>query len=296
MRLPDTIALNPVFLGVRHEGRERIAGTGFFFTIRSEPDPNTNFGYLVTARHCVEQAQRLGPMFVRINRRTPGPPIRGLPHAEVIARVADAEVIDLDGAQWIFHDDEANDVAVLPFMPTADDHLFVAVERESLATADVLANEAIGIGDDLVVVGLFSSHHGRTINRPIVRSGIIAAMPEEPLEDPNSGLPYDAYLAEVRSIGGLSGSPVWAIINPARVRPNSTTPERRLHFYLLGLIRGHWRKDDEWLADVAETETDSLNTGIAIVTPIEKAIDIIDSEDLIRERRRVEREEIAPNL
>jgi hypothetical protein len=57
------------------------------------------------------------------------------------------------------------------------------------------------------------------------------------------------------------------------------------------LIRGHWNKQEPWLSDFGETEQDSLNTGIAIVTPIQKALDIIDSEDSVKERRRVDREE-----
>jgi hypothetical protein len=98
-------------------------------------------------------------------------------------------------------------------------------------------------------------------------------------------------LAEVRSVGGLSGSPVWIVINPARLRPGSAERERRLHFYLLGLVRGHWEKDDAWLSDFGHTEGEALNTGIAMVTPIQKALDIIDSEELVKERRRSEREE-----
>jgi hypothetical protein len=31
-------------------------------------------------------------------------------------------------------------------------------------------------------------------------------MADEPLEDPASGFPFDAYLAEIRSIGGLRSS------------------------------------------------------------------------------------------
>lgn len=295
MRVPDILTLNPVFLGVRHNGQDRVAGTGFFIVVQSQVRATARFGYLVTARHCVEEARRLGPMFVRINRRIGDGSLEGLSHNEIMARVGEAEVVDLSEEQWLFHDDEANDVAVLPMM-LPDDYLHIFVEHESLATTEVIAQEAIGVGDDLVITGLFSSHYGRTTNRPIVRSGIIAAMLGEPLEDPTSGLPFDAYLAEVRSIGGLSGSPVWVVISPGRMRPDTTVRERRLHFYLLGLVRGHWRKDEEWLADFAGSETESLNTGIAIVTPIQKAMDIIDSDELRKERRRADREEIGPGL
>ncbi len=62
-------------------------------------------------------------------------------------------------------------------------------------------------------------------------------------------------------------------------------------FYLLGLIRGHWEKEDGWLSDFGDTESETLNTGIAMVTPIQKALDIIDgSQELARDRKRRDKE------
>jgi hypothetical protein len=271
MRVPDDILTSAVYLCVKDtNGTVRPAGTGFFLSIKSEARENITHGYLVTAQHCIENAKSYGMLYARMNRRDTG----------------EAELVELEPG-WIYHDDETNDVAVLHFAPPA--FQIMVFGRESLATADVIERESIGIGDELMVVGLFTRHYGRTANRPIIRAGIIAAMPDEPIEDVGSGLPFDGYLAEVRSVGGLSGSPVWFIINPGRVVKGER--ESRLHFYLLGLIRGHWNKPEPWLSDFGETEQDSLNTGIAIVTPIQKALDIIDSEDSVKERRRVDREE-----
>jgi hypothetical protein len=248
----------------------RPAGTGFFISIRSATREGISHSYLVTARHCIESAKPYGTLYARMNR----------------IDSAEADLVELEPT-WTYHDDETNEVAVLHFAPAG--FRIMAANHESLVTSDVIERESIGIGDELIVVGLFTSYYGRTANRPIVRAGIIAAMPNEPIEDPASGLPFDAYLAEVRSIGGLSGSPVWLVINPARFHQGKL--ERRLHFYLLGLIRGHWTKEEVWLSDSGEAERDSLNTGIAMVTPIQKALDIIDSEDSVKERRRVDREE-----
>jgi Trypsin-like peptidase domain len=271
MRVPDMMLDSVAYLCVKNaNGTVVPAGTGFFLSVKSETREQIRHGYLVTARHCIESAAPYGALYARMNRTENG----------------EAGLVELEPS-WTYHDDETNDVAVLHFAPRG--FRIVVVERESLATADVIENESIGIGEELMVVGLFTRRHGRTANRPIVRAGIIAAMPDEPLEDHRSGLPYDAYLAEVRSIGGLSGSPVWVVINPARFHQSRL--EHRLHFYLLGLIRGHWPKKEEWLSDSSGPEQDSLNTGIAIVTPIQKALDIIDSEESAKERRRVDREE-----
>ena len=281
MRIPDLVKHNPVFLVVEVDGQERMVGTAFVMSVPSDVHAGRKYGYLVTARHCVAQGQQFGDIGVRVNRRA---------HPE-LALSADG-AFELTGSEsfgplheWVFLDDPANDVAVHAFMPPTE-FAFVPVMEESWTTPEIVKEEDIGVGDELLVVGLFASHVGHEVNRPIVRSGIIAAMPDEPLRDELSGLSYEAYLAEVRSVGGLSGSPVWMVIRPWRMTPRRTGPESRLHFYLLGLIRGHWQKQGEWLADIAAAEHELLNTGIAIVTPIQTAIDIIRSPNEVERRRR----------
>lgn len=59
------------------------------------------------------------------------------------------------------------------------------------------------------MTGLYRNHYGAQRNIPVVRSEIIAARREEPIETALG--PMDAYLVEVRSIGGLSGSPAYAV-------------------------------------------------------------------------------------
>ena len=273
MRLPNEILLSAVFLCVKEGGAVKPAGTGFVLTVESDAPTDNRHTYLVTARHCVEQAKRYGSLYVRLNSHGGG----------------GTALLELPSA-WEYHEDETNDVAVIRF-PGPPIYQMMLFERESLATSDLIAEKSIGVGEELVVVGLFSSHHGRTVNLPIVRSGIIAAMPSEPIQDPQSGLDFDAYLAEVRSIGGLSGSPVWVAIDPGRpISGPASFRSPAWSFYLLGLIRGHWQKEEDWLADFGNSEHESLNTGIAMVTPIQKALDIIDSETLVKERGRVDRE------
>ena len=64
------------------------------------------------------------------------------------------------------------------------------------------------MGDEVFVVGLFRHRHGTQRNIPIVRVGNLAALTEEKVATNDFGL-VDAYLIEARSIGGLSGSPVF---------------------------------------------------------------------------------------
>ena len=119
-------------------------------------------------------------------------------------------------------------------------------------------------------------------------------MPQEPLIDENSGLSYDAYLAEVRSIGGLSGSPVFVVIGPGRVLGENVRQTTR-HFFLLGLIRGHWDKPDETADGFASSEKESINTGIAIVTPVQELLSILQSEEIVTEMKKADRKSAAKN-
>jgi hypothetical protein len=262
----------PVFVCVDYGGQYRMAGTALFLGLRP------GHTYLVTARHCVEKAKAYGGLHVRMNTRDGGLP----------------EQLRLDGP-WYYPDSEADDVAVTPFpflFAGSVDHPFDVWPVEIpvwAATEEVIKGEGIGIGDEILAIGLFTRRDGKHRNRPIVRSGIISAMPGEPLEDLGSGLEYDAYLVEIRSIGGLSGSPVYVVFPVGRYH-HGTFEKTRGSVYLIGLVRGHWPKKSEEFADFGESEVDQLNTGIAIVTPIQKAVDVImNTEELVQERKEDER-------
>src|SRR5205814_8236656 len=94
--------------------------------------------------------------------------------------------------QW--HSPEGNaDVAVIPFKQGSNEHDFQTLSSEFCATDEAIKEYQIGIGDDLVICGLFTEHTGRHQNVPIVRIGNIAAVPGEPLLD-DAGEEYKAYL------------------------------------------------------------------------------------------------------
>ena len=90
----------------------------------------------------------------------------------------------------------------------------------------------------------------------------------------------DAYLIEARSIGGLSGSPVF--VNLGLVRSINgklvKSPASYGPHYFLGLIHGHW--DEAVNSTPSDTEdiqsVKSVNMGIAIVTPGEKILDLLN--------------------
>jgi hypothetical protein len=201
-------------------------------------------------------------------------------------------LVESDVAQWESHPASNVDVAVLAFgIPPEFDVRFIG-EAYS-ATDDVIAKYRIGIGDDVFITGLFVNHYGSERNIPILRVGNIAAVPSEPVK---TGMgPMDAYLIEARSIGGLSGSPVFVYLDPLR---QGAGPKGSLFvssgegpvggaFFLLGLIHGHYDVSpaiDLTRADALKDE--AINMGIAIVVPFSKILETINQPERAAKRRK----------
>lgn len=168
-------------------------------------------------------------------------------------------------SDWKFHPTRRDsvDVAVLQFLPptaTTLKHL----GPEHVATADVMRHLDVGIGDEVFITGLFKPRGLLARSVPILRMGAIAGMDEEPVPTKDFGK-MAAYLIEVRSIGGISGSPVFF---------------RRLfheRFYFLGIIHGHYDTLDQ-TPDNIEQDTiggRGINTGIAIVVPAYYVVEVV---------------------
>jgi hypothetical protein len=153
-----------------------------------------------------------------------------------------------------------------------------------------MLSEGVGLGDDVFVAGLFSRRMGKARNIPIVRVGNIAALPEEPIETA-MGL-QEAYLIELLSIGGLSGSPVFTYLGGIR-RESAEAGAEDLHYragaiHLLGLVHGHWNAALQDRVDVATDALDGgerVNMGIAIVVPITRVLEILSYPKLRAARK-----------
>jgi len=174
-------------------------------------------------------------------------------------------------------------LAVLPFAPDTTTFEYKACDVSMLATESKLTEHLIGIGEEIAVSGLFVSRTGNKRNIPIVRFGNLAAMPVEKLPD-KKGLDYHAYLIEVRSIGGLSGSPVFAFLGPSRVHEGKINLLQTV-LLLLGVVRGHWRqpRTNRRVSALAD-DAANLNLGIAVVTSATELEAIINGDHLAQGR------------
>ncbi len=284
MRITDDILNCVCFLCVKIRGEYaeeyHFIGTGFFIGVETS---DFEFCYLVTARHILKYAEDKGhkDLYVRLNTKAGG-----------------ADYVLLDD-NWVVRTNDAIDVAVLPFLPLLEKFQYAVLPEKMIATDHMIEHNSIGIGDELFVVGLFSHRHGHRRNIPILRTGIIASMPDEPfIED--TGELYDAYLVEMRSIGGLSGSPVFVYLDKTRPYSYAATlnGSQDWVFFLIGLIRGHWSLEKRSAAiDTTgeegdeQDEVERLNTGIAQITPAQEILNLLHSSPISDDRKTIIKKE-----
>jgi hypothetical protein len=172
--------------------------------------------------------------------------------------------------------DASVDVAVYPYAPPLETYDYKAVHVNTFLTGEIIQQKEIGVGDEVFVTGLFAHAAGSQRNLPIVRTGNIAMMPDEVIPTDSGNI--EAYLIEARSIGGLSGSPVFV---------RQTVALGIGGFYLLGLMHGHWeiptdRKNDSLMGNDLHGK---VNMGIAIVIPAKKILEVLNHPELVEMRR-----------
>lgn len=271
-RVDDAVKKCVCFIGYQVDGKPRIAASGFLVGFDSDSR------LIVTAKHLIVGLQQKRPNFpiaIWLNRPGSG---RG--------------IIETKPEDWLFHpSDDQVDTAVLkmPIPIEGFDHL--AITPEMFATDELVSEYKVGVGDELYFPGLFVPHGGRDRNRPIVRQGTIAAMPEEPIDTPMG--PIEAYLAEVRSIGGLSGSPVFLHLNdpwrdPPGARPDDPILTQHADVFF-GLVHGHY---DAKSLLTTPLDLEAVNMGISMVVPAQRIREVIEQEEIEMVRKKKEPREL----
>jgi hypothetical protein len=275
MRLPPTVMKCVAFVGRVVDGEFAAKGTGFFINYPCGPNGRWQFPYFVTARHVIERCRELSQ--------------DATPYLRLNFVDGTSDKAGISNESWAFSEDYRDDIAIAGLLlPDGLDHTFI--RSESVATQEVIEKNQIGAGNELFFPGLFVRHQGDKRMVPILRRGSIAAMPVERIDTKFGQI--EAYLIEARSIGGLSGSPVFVNLGPRDVGASSEMWARhgqmeppeiaQIRFgptFLLGMMHGHYgvRDIQDSLEDdgIKDNETRSVNMGIGIVVPGYKIIDMI---------------------
>lgn len=250
--------------------------TGFFVSTRPKSHPGGMFLSFVTAKHVVESRPPFTRQAFLVNSKAGGfVAIQGL----------------LD--HWIFH--PTADVAVMPVnIPREADVVAFSSEGGSFLTPESIREHRLGIGDEVFMPGLFTFAPGNDRATPLLRYGNLAMLPDGPIQVDSSFA--EVYLIEARSIGGISGSPVFIRETLTYITEDKDGKEVRLTglgpiAYLLGLVHGHW--------DIKESEINrqsfiqdrqrGVNLGIAVVVPAHKILETINHPELVAMRESAER-------
>jgi len=281
VRIPDVILKCVGFIG-EGSGRDSsgaiegdLHATGFFVMVPfEEPYSALSFMYFVTARHVADDLAGRETYFL-VNKMGGG-----------------VTVMPPYGNSWYLHPTDASaDVAAIP-VQNAGDASITAVHIKNFGIPSLLEELEIGIGDEIFATGLFTPAAGTLRNEPIVRHGNISMMPQEQIQ---TELGYaDVYLVESRSIGGLSGCPVF--VRPTiRLPQQSTSPHTKNVFgvghgaTLLGLMHGHWDINESDLNKpyITHDRKHGVNLGVGIVVPAYKILEVISQPELAEMRKEI---------
>lgn len=274
MRIPDPIIKSVSFVSrfevdLYGEARPLQYG-GTAFVVGVKVAEGAIYSHLVTAKHVADAIWPGEAVFA----------FNGLDGIPYFLRTGDQK--------WFFHPTEpdAVDVAVMPLgSARLNKYDLVWIPEQIFATPQRISEYSIGLGDELVIIGLFTAFYGSTQLVPIVRTGNVAMMPPDRV--PVKGFdPMEVYLAEGRSIGGLSGSPVFVrntVNYPAQDAKGNLAPISglgALHF--LGLMHGHWDLPTS-LEQTKQYEV--VNMGISIITPAKKILETLYHPELVAMRK-----------
>lgn len=277
MRIDERLLKTVVYLGLKSQQGFVPIGTAFLLSVTTD---EYRFDHIVTARHNLDRVPAGTDAVLRVNRKDGGSPVYPAVKRE----------------HWHFHpqDKPHTDIAVCTCRDIGIDGggldvMAIGYEEVSIQPG-IIEQLDIGAGSEVVTVGMFTKHLGDAQNVPVARVGNIAAMrnPAEPV--PTSNGPTDAYLVEMRSIGGLSGSPVYLQSPLHRIKGNLIVQAQGVNRqYLLGVMQGYYGliEPAEIAGEDEAGSSDMMNAGIGVVVPIDKVIEIINKPELLDRRKEI---------
>jgi hypothetical protein len=251
-----------IFVGAKDPSSGVFIPYGTAFLAMKETD-QIQFQHLITARHVIEQIPG-DDIYIRVNDVEGG--------SKVLPTNRAAYWYVLDGAK------EYIDVAVCPIVLQQQYFDILHVDIGSDVIRPEEESFPTNVGDSVCVTGLFTSHYGQDRNIPIARFGNVSAIGDEPVLT-EYGFMW-GYLVELKSLGGLSGSPVFL----------QKTIEGKVESFLFGLMHGHFvveNPEDAISVSGKDKPTGQINTGIGLVIPIERVLEVINQPKLVKQRKTV---------
>ena len=259
-----------VFLGAKTEQGFRWGGIGTWVSIEQE---GMRSDYLMTAAHVVGsnvQADEDSAVRFRLNLAN-----------------GESETGVIPGGDWIYGTEEGLDVAVTPVRRQRGWET-TAMDTSSFASDEALALYDMGPGDSTLAIGLYPRMLGTKRNSPLVRSGVIAGMPEDAYRSKDGNYNFVPYLVECRSLNGVSGSPVYIRMREDVVGPCQNPDHKHEHpvgtidtMFLIGIVHGHWdlkaSLENDQNGESYQEAVLAVNEGISILTRAQDILDFLES-------------------
>jgi hypothetical protein len=191
-RIDQNVLDSVFFLYCTKEDADRginAAATGFIVAVNADLFHDTPSYYGITNWH---SAVRDGASNIRL-------------------RLSDGsfETVELGPEDWTFIPGE-DDVAVVELELEQGRHRVRSIHETLFLTSPEDARFSIGVGEDVMMLGLFVAHDGHATGVPKARFGNISMMstPDAPIEQP-TGYSGENYIIDMHSRDGFSGSPVF---------------------------------------------------------------------------------------
>jgi hypothetical protein len=264
-----------------------VRGTGFFVAYPApEIGPDQSFVYLATNRHVAmcwghdNKPMHVSKVELMLNRREPGP--KGL---------ADEITVSSTGnIPWILPEDDSVDLAIIPMGPDQKVYDYLTVPLQMIMGRAAMSQSGVVEGERVFFAGFFYQFPGVTRMEPVVRQGIIAMIPNDPV--PLIGKPEKLYLADMHAFGGNSGAPVF--VNLGGVRGSQIIAGDNYH--MIGVLNGGIFEDQEFNLELTSTIPGkaSANSGVSTIVPADELLTLLESPSLKQRRDVVVRSKGKP--
>ena len=252
-------------LTCKKDGKTLVAqGTGFVVAFPSPYSSDEGFDYLVTNRHVAlcwdENRKPMGIQSVRLRGNLKDGSSPALPFIP----------------KWVFPLDDSVDLAVSPLGMSGDIDIKV-VPTSIFATKDLISKRGIVEGTRILFTGFFYQFPGERHIQPIIREGVLAMMPDEPITT-TTGRLGNVFLGDVHIFHGNSGSPVFVELE------TGLFPSLQTEYLFLGVVSGNFNEDQDFNLEIDTTlrGTQHANSGIAIIVPADEVKSIIENDPQLR--------------
>jgi hypothetical protein len=235
--------------------------------------------------------------------------IHACPVIRLVRVDGDPYVLPGTDADWHSHPN-GDDIAVRSIGLVAGGEFSYVGDELLLSRADLSPKDRphqVSPGDDCLMVGRYINQEFRQFDRPVVRFGNLAMLPERVYQVERS-FEQESFLVDMRSHSGFSGSPVfvyyeepgWRALPPLPDVPETNDPvedanarskataQRTDGYNLSGIIGKIWMLGIDWghlpvWDDVFDGNEKigrmRVSTGMAAVVPAWKLRDLLNLED-----------------